>query len=145
MTIIKASDVQEGDLIRVTTVDVDRTNSFQGIADHTKPSTSGRVTYRWFTADDWTLWTSAEGAVIELLDRPKPKLTVPTLPNAVVKYKFDAWRPEDRFAVRDEAGKWVCYDAEGGQRNKRSSDEDLQAMLLEDDPNFEVLFAGVAK
>jgi hypothetical protein len=139
--IITASEIQQGDKIKVTITDKsyeDRPTSrvYEGVAHSS-------ATGVWRTEGDWNLYAHEPRAVIELLDRPKPKLTVPTLPNAVIKYTFAESEP--RFAVRDAVGKWVCYDAEGLHRNIRHSDEDFQALLLEDSPEFEVVFAGVAK
>lgn len=144
MNIITADQIQQGDTIRVTRVEQDgdrkSTRIYEAVA-HEFDALYGV----WRTEESWNLFTDRRNIVIELLDRPKPKLTVPTLPNAVVKYVFDCGRTEDRFAVRDAEGKWTCYGADGGPRNKRGSDEDFQAMMLREDPNFKVLFAGVAK
>jgi len=144
--IITAKEIREGDKIRVTTVDGDRHNSFEGVANHYQRS-AGTPNRRWFTAEDWTLWTGDESAVIELLDRPIPTVTVPDRKQAIVKYdvaSFDPWKPE-RIAHRNGSGKWTAYDAKGERMDTHFTDEEFGRFLAAGAHKHEVVFAGVAE
>ena len=141
--VIDASQVQEGDKIRVTTQDGDRTNTFTGVANHYKADRF-EGNRRWFTADDWTLWTGEDSAVIELLDRPLPK--VPSLPHAVVKYTGHngLGGALKRTAVRGDMGVWKSYDDYGFCTLTRDSDKAF-AELIASKTDVTVVFGGVAK
>ena len=146
--VIDAVQVREGDKIRVTTQDGDRTNTATGVAHHLRKSPSGY--HRWFTAEDWSLWTGTDGAVIELLDRPKPKIAVPSLPHAIVTYQhgWDGYEEkENRTAVRSGDGSWVSYDDNGRRMNGFVSDEYFSTRLSESEAmhDLKVVFGGVAK
>jgi len=150
VNIITADQIQQGDKIRVTTNHGDRIDSATGVAHNLRKSPSGK--HRWFTADDWSLWTGADDAVIELLDRPKPKITVPSGRGAVVTYMY-GWvadgELEKRTVVRDssEKGGWIAYDESGYRMNGFYSDQHFAQCLSESDSmhDVKVLFEGVAK
>ena len=142
-TVIDASQVQEGDKIRVTTQDGDRLNTATGVANHFKQF--GESGKRWYTKDDWSLWTGTEGAVIELLDRPSP--SVPNKNLAIVQYQYTAYKgatPQDRTAVRAAHGRWTVYDIDGRMANLFDSDESF-AKYLGKNGDFDIVFGGVAK
>lgn len=140
--IITAAEIQKGDLIRVTrdqtTEDRKASIVHEGVA--------AEFTFdEWCTANGWQLYANERNAVIELLDRPEPPLpSVPTLPHAVVKYTF-AFDGTQRTAVRNKNGQWTCYDDGGAWRNERDGDEGFARMLQREDPNFQIVFEGVAK
>ena len=144
-TVIDASQVQEGDKIRVTTQDGDRTNTLTGVANHYKADRF-EGNRRWFTADDWTLGTGEDSAVIELLDRPKPKVKVPTGKNAVVKYvgRNGHGDPLNRTAVRVADGAWESYD-DGGCRTLTTYTDEAFAEIMATKEDYKVIFEGVAK
>lgn len=149
MTIIKASEVQQGDKIAVTLTedseDRKRTTTYTGVA--------AQFTFdKWRTPEGWQLYTERENAVIELLDRPKPNIEVPTGIGAVVEYQRfgDDTLEGRRVATLTAGGKWRTYGEEyfGGLQQTREvkvTEEYLTALL--NDPSrtsdFKVLFEGV--
>lgn len=137
---ITAAEVQQGDKIRVTCIDGDRTNTAEGVADYSKQNGESP---RWYTAGGWTLWTGLIDARIELLDRPNP---LPVLPNAVVQYTvdFDVDAPQ-RTAVRQEDGTWTAYDPEGIRCDKHLSNKGFHGWLTDNSLDFDIVFGGVAK
>lgn len=146
-TVINASQVQEGDKIRVTTQDGDRTNTYTGVANNFKLSDVDG-TRRWFTKGNWTLWTADDSAVIELLDRPGPVLPNKSL--AIVHYQYTpfAGQPaQKRTAVRDADGAWTAYDDDGFRMNGFLSDADFSAHMRDHSSasDLVVAFGGVAK
>lgn len=143
-TVIDASQVQEGDKIKVTYAGAgDRTNTYEGVANHFEEGDGGRP--RWRTAMDYVLFTDLAGVVIELLDRPSP--SVPNKNLAIVQYQYTAYEgatPQDRTAVRAADGRWTVYDIEGRMANLFDSDESL-AKYLGKNGDFDIAFGGVAK
>jgi hypothetical protein len=143
-TIITAADVLEGDRIKATFKNGNRTESYEGVANHFGTSHNGKP--RWRTADDYALFTD-RADVIELLDRPIPTVTVPTSEGAVVKYNvasFDPANPQ-RIAVRANSGTWRAYDPTGDRMDTHASDKAFGEWLAADSYPHEIVFAGVAK
>jgi len=144
--IITASEIKQGDKIAVTLREKsyeDRpiSRTYTGVAD----SVSGNNVWR--TEKRWNLYAHEEGAVIELLDRPIPTVTVPDRKQAIVKYdvsSFDPWKPE-RIAHRNGSGKWAAYDAKGERMDTHLTDEDFGRFLAAGAHKHEVIFAGVAE
>jgi hypothetical protein len=146
-TIITPAEIREGDRIKVTVVDGDRINTHEGVANHFKLSGVDRKR-RWFTADDWTLWTAGDGAVIELLDRPEPKIVLPSKNLAIVHYQYTPYTgatPDARTAVRDAQGKWTAYGSDGFRMNCFVSDDDFSEYLGSDYANELVVAFGGTK
>lgn len=142
--IITAAEVREGDRIKVTVVDGDRINTHEGVANHFKLSKVDG-SRRWHTKDDWTLWTTGDDVVIELLDRPGPKIVLPTSDYAVVSYqRTDDWSGE-RTAVLSPRGFWNTYDSYGKDKDIARTTANLERIINEIGTDFKVLFEGVAK
>ena len=139
--IITADEIREGDRIKVTVKNGDRTNTYEGVANHFESHEGG---IRWRTVMDYPLWTDVEHAVIELLDRPGTVL--PTLPNAVVKYTGLNGHGDvlNRTAVRDNGGLWKVYDDGGHKMDTFYTDEQFAHWVGHKD-SLKVVFGGVAK
>lgn len=145
MTIIKANEVQQGDRIKVTRTDQDGDRKtvriFEGVAH-----TYEEYLDAWRTAESWNLFTGYDGAVIELLDRPKPKVKLPTGVGATIVYN----KPKDRFeqrrvAVLDDKGRWQSHRPNGEWRDGRSSEALVEWFQHGDAADLKVIFEGVAK
>lgn len=144
--IINAAEVQEGDKIAVVVpgryTDREHVTTYTGVAHHTE-SREGKV--KWYTKADWSLFTNDDNAVIELLDRPKPKIELPTGEYAVVSYqREDDWDSE-RIAVRAPGGFWSTYDSSGNNKDAARITSNLERIINEHGTDFKVLFEGVAK
>lgn len=148
--IITAAEIQKGDLIRVTRTfqegDRKTLRVYEGVAfRHDKDSLYGAT---WRTEQVWNLYTREDNAnaVIELLDRPEPKIDVPTGNGAVVKYvgRNGFGSPLNRTAIRDGHGTWAHYD-DAGMRTLTSDSDDHFADRMSNKEDFTVIFAGVAK
>jgi hypothetical protein len=148
-TIITAADVLEGDKIKATFTNGTRTESYEGVANHFDTSHYGKP--RWRTADDYALFTD-RADVIELLERPKPKIELPkpkielpTGKGAVVKYNvasFDPVNPE-RVAIRGKSGTWAAFDPSGDRMDTHLNNANFAEWLA--DFTHEVVFVGAAK
>jgi len=139
--IITAKEIREGDKIRVTTVDGDRHNSFEGVANHYQRS-AGTPNRRWFTAEDWTLWTGDESAVIELLDRPKPKIKLPTGKHAVIQYRLRS----NVWTATFNGLEWTLSEESFPQYPQTRTVGQLTEMLNSGErTDYKVLFEGVAE
>jgi hypothetical protein len=140
--IITAADVQQGDKIKVTVTSGDRTTSYEGVADH---HDNYRENRRWRTPEDSALWTDLVGAVIELLDRPKPKIELPTGIGATITYTKvkDSYEPK-RVAVFN-GRTWTSHYPNGEWRDGRNSEALAEWFEHGDAAGLKVLFEGVAK
>jgi hypothetical protein len=139
-TIITAADVLEGDKIKATFTNGTRTASYEGVANHFDTSHCGKP--RWRTADGYALFTDLAD-VIELLDRPKPKIEIPTNTFAQVTYSRNG---AERFAVLTPQGGWKAYNRMGDWQDTKSP-EAMTRLANESDQvtDFKVVFEGVAK
>lgn len=143
--IITASEVQKGDHIKVTypvSTHDDRTLSqtYGGVAH--EASKYGNVP-TWRTEGGGCLYTHETNAVIELLDRPKPKIEIPTNTFAQVTYKRHG---SERFAVLTPREGWKVYDGKGDWHDDQTHGG--MTYVANENPqvtDFKVVFEGVAK
>jgi hypothetical protein len=144
VTIITAAEIQKGDLIRVTRDETteDRKGSIihEGVAAVRETDYKGQTVWR--TEKRNNLWVHEDGVVIELLDRPKPKIVLPTGKHAQVTYSRAY--SGDRLAVLTPKGLWKCYDLDGEWKD--TQDHKRMEELLNNHrqiANVKVLFEGV--
>lgn len=142
MNIITADQIQQGDKIRVTRVEQDgdrkSTRIYEGVAHEFDPGFGF-----WRTEETWNLFTDRRNSVIELLDRPKPKIVLPTGEHAVIQYRRGSTLWTGRFDgqtwhLSGNGNQWTFYPLE------------LSDMLNESDSfgprtDYKALFEGVAK
>lgn len=142
-TIITADQIQQGDRIKVTTDESGEHRkvlySYEGVAARQ----DGEV---WRTECGGNLWVHERGAVIELLDRPKPKIVLPTGEHAVIQYRRGTLLWTGRFNGKNWKLKNDCMNFV-----HIFSASELTDMLNDGDKPFvprtgyKVLFEGVAK
>lgn len=136
MTTLTQDQVREGDKLRVTYPYGDTTVIREGVV-------TGKSYSAWRTAEGKPLGTDQEYAVIELLDRPKPPIELPTGDFAVVTYTRGNYTK--RHAVLSPNGEWKCYDTDGDYADTQSP-ESLAGLL--NGPKVseaKVIFKGVSK
>lgn len=143
---ITAAQVQKGDKIRVTVprkADEDRelVITYTGTA-HLLGRYSGD---HWETEKGWLLYTASDGAVIELLDRPKPVIKLPTNTYAQVTYERSRHSGGKRFAVLTPSGDWKAYDKDGEWMDTKGPTAMHELVNSAQVSNVEVIFEGVAK
>lgn len=137
---MKVTDILKGDKITVTITNGDRKTIYTGVADHDGGS------LRWRTADDYPLWTDNAFAVIELLDRPTPKIVLPSKPGATIIFNKarDSFEKK-RVSTLDERGNWQSHYPNGEWRDGRSSAALAEWFENGEATDLKVLFEGVAK
>lgn len=144
--IITADQIQKGDLIRVTLLTKDggrkRTEVYEGVAATLDPATHKRRVWR--TADDWNLYVHVEGAVVELLERPKPPIVLPTGEHAVVTYRRTKGGQPFRHAYRLPSGEWAIYYEEGTRKDTNETPLSLARIIDNYGTDFKVIFEGVS-
>jgi hypothetical protein len=145
-TFIKASEIQKGDLIKVTIADGDRKSTHEGVASYKNNHTSGEP--RWETSEGLPLWTAYAGATIQLLNRPeppKPVILLPTGDGALISYKHN----HETWLGSLVGATWTFRPQKPNPRLVQSfkmTPAETKAMLEADHrTDYTVLFGGFAK
>lgn len=134
--IITQDQVREGDKLRVTYPYGDTTVTREGV-------TTGKSYNSWRTATGKPLGTDQPDVVIELLDRPKPPVEVPTGDYAVVTYTRGNYTK--RHAVLSPNGEWKCYDTDGDYADTQSPENFAKLLNGTKVTEAKVIFKGVSK
>ena len=145
---ITAEEVREGDRISVTrplipSDDRTVTTTYTGVAHCADRLFNSKPVWR--TAAGGNLYVHEEGAVIELLDRPEPKIVLPTGVGATIVYTKtnDGWQ-KGRVAVFNGTN-WNSHYPNGEWRDGRSSKRLTEWFEDGIATDLKVLSEGVAK